>query len=87
MRGAEYYSETIAQPLMIITQNPRPKKERIEKLLNIHVIQNKFKEWVENSKTWWLAVGGLVWIIIGAILIGRDWEDIKNGQFFNTEEE
>ncbi|HUX99858.1 MAG TPA: hypothetical protein VMV49_09910 [Candidatus Deferrimicrobium sp.] len=36
---------------------------------------------------WWLAVGGLVWIIIGAILIGRDWEDIKNGQFFNTEEE
>jgi len=57
VRGAEYYSETIAQPLMIITQNPRPKKERIEKLLNIHVIQNKFKEWVENSKTWWLGAG------------------------------
>ena len=36
---------------------------------------------------WWLAVGGLIWIIIGAILIGRDWEDIKNGKFFNKEDE
>ncbi|NVM53235.1 MAG: hypothetical protein HWN66_05990 [Candidatus Helarchaeota archaeon] len=36
---------------------------------------------------WYLAIGGLLWIILGAILIGRDWEDIKNGRFFNKEEE
>jgi len=36
---------------------------------------------------WVLSVVGLVWIIIGAILIGRDWEDIKKGHFFNKEEE
>ena len=36
---------------------------------------------------WWLAVGGILWIIIGAVLIGRDWEDIKKGQFFNKEDE
>ncbi|MHA1650446.1 MAG: hypothetical protein ACTSYB_09635 [Candidatus Helarchaeota archaeon] len=36
---------------------------------------------------WWLAVGGLILIMIGAILIGRDWEDIKHGRFFNKEEE
>ena len=35
---------------------------------------------------WWLSVGGLVWIVLGAILIGRDWEDIKRGRFFNKEE-
>jgi uncharacterized membrane protein len=35
----------------------------------------------------WLAIGGLVWIIIGAIFIGRDWEDIKKGHFFNKETE
>ena len=36
---------------------------------------------------WWLAVGGILWIVIGAVLIGRDWEDIKKGQFFNKEDE
>lgn len=36
---------------------------------------------------WWLAVGGLVFIVLGAILIGRDWEDVKNFRFFNPEEE
>jgi membrane associated rhomboid family serine protease len=36
---------------------------------------------------WWLAVGGMVFIALGAILIGRDWEDVKNFRFFNTEDE
>lgn len=36
---------------------------------------------------WWLAVGGIIFIVIGAILIGRDWEDIKNFRFFNNEDE
>ncbi|MHA1266499.1 MAG: hypothetical protein ACTSRS_14790 [Candidatus Helarchaeota archaeon] len=36
---------------------------------------------------WWLSIGGLIWIIIGAVLIGRDWEDIKKGKFFNKENE
>ena len=36
---------------------------------------------------WWLAVAGLVFIVLGAILIGRDWEDIKNFRFFIKEDE
>ncbi|MDD1777262.1 MAG: hypothetical protein LUQ65_03765 [Candidatus Helarchaeota archaeon] len=36
---------------------------------------------------WWLAVSGLVFIVLGAILIGRDWEDIKSFRFFNKEDE
>lgn len=36
---------------------------------------------------WWLAIGGILWIIIGAVLIGRDWEDIKKGKFFNKEDD
>lgn len=36
---------------------------------------------------WWFAVGGLIFIVLGAILIGRDWEDIKNFRFFNKEDE
>ena len=36
---------------------------------------------------WWLAVGGLVFIVLGAILMGRDWEDIKNFRFFNKDDE
>ncbi|MHA1279665.1 MAG: hypothetical protein ACTSQI_22305 [Candidatus Helarchaeota archaeon] len=34
---------------------------------------------------WIFSVGGLVWIVIGAVLIGRDWEDVRNGRFFNKE--
>jgi hypothetical protein len=36
---------------------------------------------------WWLAVGGLVFIVLGAILIGRDWDDIKSFRFFNKDDE
>ncbi|MFX1296048.1 MAG: hypothetical protein ACFFD2_14510 [Promethearchaeota archaeon] len=36
---------------------------------------------------WIISIGGLIWIVIGAVLIGRDWEDIKKGRFFNKEEE
>ncbi|TFG05057.1 MAG: hypothetical protein EU536_03140 [Promethearchaeota archaeon] len=36
---------------------------------------------------WYLAVGGLIWIVIGAVLIGRDWEDVKHGKFFNQEDD
>ncbi len=35
---------------------------------------------------WVLSMGGLVWIVIGAVFIGRDWDDVKNGRFFNKEE-
>ncbi|NVM29684.1 MAG: hypothetical protein HWN65_12650 [Candidatus Helarchaeota archaeon] len=41
---------------------------------------------VNYTLGWYLAIGGLVWIVIGAIFIGRDWEDIKKGKFFNKEE-
>ncbi len=36
---------------------------------------------------WYLAVGGILWIIVGAIFIGRDWEDVKKGRFFDKEDE
>jgi hypothetical protein len=36
---------------------------------------------------WWLAVGGLIFVVLGAILIGRDGEDIKNFRFFNKDDE
>jgi len=50
--------------------------------------KNFWFPYTENATTgWWLAVGGLVFIVLGAILIGRDWEDIKNFRFFNTEDE
>jgi len=46
-----------------------------------------FDEGEYATMGWWLAVGGLVFIVIGAILVGRDWEDIRNFRFFNKEDE
>ena len=52
-----------------------------------HYFDTNFQEGILYTVGWWLAVGGLFWIIIGAVLIGRDWEDIKKGRFFNKEDE
>ena len=51
-----------------------------------HYFDESFKTGINYTTGWWLAIGGLIWIIIGAILIGRDWEDVKKGKFFNKEE-
>ncbi len=52
-----------------------------------HYFDMSFQSGINFTVGWWLAVGGLFWIIIGAVLIGRDWEDIRKGHFFNKEDE